>query len=108
MQVTYSLYDGEGALVDVRPVGDELHTFMSGSYRLEVNLDPPLVVEEVAIEKDATLRFDVVREGEGFRIEDISENVGEAVGEAAPEAPREAVAPDAPAESGDPPPDHLR
>ncbi len=72
VQVTYSLFDEQGTLVDVRPVGDELNTFMSGTYRLEVNLDPPLVIEKVVIEKDGIALFDVMQDGDGFSIEEFT------------------------------------
>ena len=68
IKVTYSVYDEQGNLVFTKPLSLESNELMSGTYRVEVALDPPLVLN-VAIAKGKTSTVDVIREKKKFRIE---------------------------------------
>lgn len=67
VKVTYSVYDENGKQIFSKPLSLESTELMSGTYRVEVALDPPLV-QWVKIEKGKSSTVDVVRENKKFRI----------------------------------------
>ena len=48
---------------------DTLMTHKPGTYKIEVALDPPLVLDNVTIEKDKTSTVEVIKEKKAFRME---------------------------------------
>jgi hypothetical protein len=69
VKVTYSVYDDQNRLVYTKPLGTESNELMSGNYRIEVALDPPLVLPAVKIQKGKTSEVNVIRQNKAFRIE---------------------------------------
>jgi hypothetical protein len=69
VKVTYSVYDDQHKLVFIKPLSLESNELMSGNYRIEVALDPPLVLPAVKVEKGKTAVVDVIRQNKAFRIE---------------------------------------
>jgi hypothetical protein len=72
VKVTYSVYDDQNRLVYTKPLGLESNELMSGLYRVEVALDPPLTLPAVKIEKGKTSVVNVIRQNKAFRIESPS------------------------------------
>jgi hypothetical protein len=69
VKVTYSVYDDQNRLAYTKPLGTESNELMSGNYRVEVALDPPLVLPAVKIQKGKTSEVNVIRQNKAFRIE---------------------------------------
>jgi len=69
VQVRYSIYDAGGNLVSSPPVGGPPVELMSGSYRIELAVDPPLTLDAVVVSRDATTIVEVVKEGRKLRFE---------------------------------------
>lgn len=69
VQLNYTVYDTGNSAVFSRPLGPEEQRIMSGTYRIEIDLAPPLVLDGVEIRKGATTHLELVKEGDGFRIE---------------------------------------
>ena len=67
--LSWSVVDEAGRPVMSRSLSLESHQLMSGVYRLELRTEPTVVLEELRIERDRVTVVDVVREGEGFRLE---------------------------------------
>jgi hypothetical protein len=68
VQLSYSVYDEDGQLVYTRPLGPETNELLSGNYRVEIALDPPLALD-VNVEREQTTLVEVIRDGGTFRIE---------------------------------------
>jgi hypothetical protein len=69
VQARYSIYDAGGNLVSSPPVGGPPVELMSGSYRIELAVDPPLTLDAVVVSRDATTTVEVVKEGRELRLE---------------------------------------
>ncbi|MFO1518917.1 MAG: Ig-like domain-containing protein [bacterium] len=71
VKVTYSVYDAQNRLVFAKPLGLESSELMSGVYRIEVALDPPLILI-AKIEKGKTSVINVIKQNKAFRMESSS------------------------------------
>ena len=67
VSVSYSVFDDQGERIYTKPLGLESNELLSGRYRLEIDLDPPLA-HEVTITKGETTVVEVVKEADTFRI----------------------------------------
>ncbi len=86
VKVTYSVYDAHGKLVFTKPLGLESNELMNGVYRVEVALEPPLVLW-VTIDKGQTSTVEVLREQKKFRIESPQRTAAPSQAETAESAP---------------------
>ncbi len=68
VKVSYSVFDADNKLLYTKPLGTESNELMSGNYRIEVALEPPLVLN-VKIEKGKTSTVEVIKQNKAFRIE---------------------------------------
>ncbi len=69
VSLSWSVWDEAGTRVMTRPLSLESHQLMSGVYRLQLDSEPPVVLEGLRIERDGVTVVRVVKEGEGFRLE---------------------------------------
>jgi hypothetical protein len=67
--LSWSVFDEAAQPVMSRSLSLESHQLMSGTYRLELQTEPPVVLEGLRIERDRVTVVDVAREGEGFRLQ---------------------------------------